>query len=85
MYVNPVGVVWLRAKCSSGFCHVSVKQRKSTLLSMINSLRMEPLLVRERVLKRANQRSGWFWVGWLDLASVCSARAVCCDDVGWKR
>lgn len=62
VYYCNSAAVWLRSKHSSGFCQVSVRQRKSRLLSKINSLRMEPLLLRERVLKRTNLRSGWFCV-----------------------
>ena len=56
MYLYPGGVVCLREKYSCDFCQVSVMQRKSRLLAVMNSLRMRPLLFRDRVLNRASLR-----------------------------
>ena len=62
MYVYPEGVAVLSWVYSSGFCQVSVMQKKSMLLSVMNSLSIEPFLLSDRVLNKANLRDGWNWM-----------------------
>ena len=45
-----------------GFCHVSVKQRKSRLLSVINSLSMSPCGLG--IGWRQSNFEMWIWTGW---------------------
>lgn len=58
MYLYPVGVAWLREKWSVGLCQVSVRQIKSSLLSVMNSEMRRLLLLSERVLKEARLSRG---------------------------
>ena len=56
VYAYPGGVVLLSEKYSEGFCQVSVKQRKSMLLSVMYSQRMSSFVFNDRVLNRENLR-----------------------------
>lgn len=80
MYLYPGGVAWLREKQSRWLCQVSVMQRKSRLLSVIKSFRINALLLMERVLWRASLRS-CCWAPWCEMRGsrerLCRDRLTC--------
>lgn len=74
--VVSVGCSLVEYEVIQGFCHVSVRQRMSRLLSVINSLRMRLLLFSDRVLNRASFIQ-CFLSGWDDLGKV-RRYVMCC-------